>query len=86
MSVGHFLVLVYGTEMNRKYVPKGLTFAESFSVMAVNAHYLFFYIETLTLKLRGNDAFLVGNNNYNLLVFTPVIFDVPDLYSGPALT
>lgn len=58
--------------MIRRHIPKGLTFAEAFSLVAVNAHYLMFYFESLLLKVKGTDGFIVGTNNHNLIIFVPV--------------
>lgn len=59
-------------EIFRKSVPKGLTFAESFSFIGLIAHYLFFYIETLQLKLNGTANFTAGGASQNLVIFVPV--------------
>ena len=74
VALAHYAVIAYGVEMMRKCVPRGLTFSESFSLMALNAHYLTFYIDTLAMKLRGNAGFVAGNVDFNLLIFVPVTY------------
>lgn len=70
----HYLVIVYGIENMRQYVPKGLTYAEVFSFMSFIAHYTCFYIESSLMRYKKVDSFIAGSNTTNIVIFVPVSF------------
>ena len=58
----------------RLYIPKGLTYAESFSLISLIAHYTSFYIEAAILRYKKVDGFIAGSNSGNIVIFVPVSF------------
>jgi hypothetical protein len=68
----HYLILAYGVENIRQYIPKGLTFAESFSVISFIAQYTSYYIESAMMRYKKVDAFIAGSNTTNIVIFVPV--------------
>jgi hypothetical protein len=79
------LLISYGIEYLRVYIPKGLTYAESFSLISLIAHYTCFYIESAILRYNQVDGFIVGSNSGNIVIFVPVSFiNIADINSGHA--
>jgi hypothetical protein len=69
----------------RVYIPKGLTYAESFSLISLIAHYTCFYIESAILRYNKIDGFIAGSNSGSIVIFVPVsYFKKINIYSGLA--
>ncbi len=71
----HYLLIAYGVEYTRVHIPKGLTFAEAFSLTSVIAHYTSFYIEAALLRYHKLDGFVAGSNYSNIVIFVTVSSD-----------
>ena len=68
------MLISYGIEYMRVYIPKGLTYAESFSLISLIAHYTCFYIESAILRYNKIDGFIAGSNSGSIVIFVPVSF------------
>jgi hypothetical protein len=81
----HYLLISYGIEYLRIYIPKGLTYAESFSLISLIAHYTCFYIESAILRYNKVDGFIAGSNSGSIVIFVPVsLFNMNNVNSGHA--
>ena len=82
-AIIHYLIISHGVEVIRRYIPKGLTFAEAFSLMTLVAFYFGFYDTNLMLKYNERGLFLAGNISHHLVIFVPVkSLIIMTLYSG----
>jgi hypothetical protein len=77
LAIPNFLIISYGIELLRVYIPKGLTFAESLSLTSLIAYFFSFFLESLKNQVQGTSNFIAGNNAHNIMIFFPVrLFDL----------
>ena len=71
-GLAHFMILSLGVDLLRIYIPKGFTFAESLSFVAVIANLFAFYLQSAVMQITKTSRFLAGDNAHNIMIFSPV--------------